>query len=416
MMNMNRGRLNLLLSSGAFTISSAGSVLLHIILALTVYKQTGSAFVTSIFVALQWLPAFIVVIYRSDWDHGMEPRVRWYTLDIVSAILTIPVFFLVDNNNYLGIVLVLLLRGIVDHINRINKTVAARVLFPKDKTTHYASFLQSSYHIGIGLAATAGILFSNYFDLKTIVIIDIVTFLISASLIVLSKSVEQIPPAESNQSTALFNRLSTYYKALLSDRRLLLCASLMPMTATFFQGSYSVLQPIFPLDRFNLDSPAVSASYVLASIAIVTGSWSFSFFCSKTKIFDRSFKHTQHLALGLSLVAALLYIITVIMPTPILSALSFTLMIAVFEFLWMMGYSGTVAFAPKGQLGSVFGISFAIGCLLASLLSAGVGQLLDYLNNDYLYLIVLLMLGYLTYISMVLFKTYFQKVVAVTKE
>jgi hypothetical protein len=104
------------------------------------------------------------------------------------------------------------------------------------------------------------------------------------------------------------------------------------------------------------------------------------------------------------------------MPTPILSALSFTLMIAVFEFLWMMGYSGTVAFAPKGQLGSVFGISFAIGCLLASLLSAGVGQLLDYLNNDYLYLIVLLMLGYLTYISMVLFKTYFQKVVAVTKE
>jgi hypothetical protein len=69
---INRGRINLLLSSAAFTISSAGSVLLHIVLAVTVYAKTGSGLMTSLFVSLQWLPTLLVVLYRSDWDHGMK--------------------------------------------------------------------------------------------------------------------------------------------------------------------------------------------------------------------------------------------------------------------------------------------------------------------------------------------------------
>ena len=402
MLRINQGRLNLLLGSAAFTLSSAGSVLLHIVLALAIYKETGSALATSLFVSLQWLPAFLVVLYRSDWEQGLEPRVRWYLLDLLSAVLTLPVFFLADEQNYLAILLVLLVRGVVDQINRINKTIAARVLFPKEKVTHYASFLQSSYHIGIGLAAMAGIFFASHFDMKVVVLIDMLTFVLSASLILLSRSVAELVRTDVRPSGSFVDRFREYRIALSNDPGLLLCAALMPLTATFFQGTYSVLQPIFPVDRFGLDVSAVSLSYVLASIGIVIGSWSFSLFCKKARLFERDFHDTRSLAIGCSALAAALYLGTVSAPNPLLSGVCFVLMIIFFEFLWMMGYSGTVAFAPDGRLGSVFGISFALGCLFASLLSAILGLLLDFFGNNYLYLVALLMFVYLAGVVLLL--------------
>src|ERR671926_474084 len=115
MIEINRGRINLLLGSAAFTTSSAGSVLLHIALAVTVFTKTGSGLMTSVFVSLQWLPALLVVLYRSDWDQGLNPRVRWFGLELVSAALTLPVLLFIVNNNYLAVAVVLFVRGLVDH-------------------------------------------------------------------------------------------------------------------------------------------------------------------------------------------------------------------------------------------------------------------------------------------------------------
>ncbi|MFC4160301.1 MFS transporter [Chitinimonas lacunae] len=399
MFEINRGRINLLLSTTAFTVSSAGSVLLHIVLAMAIYAKTGSGLMTSLFISLQWLPALLVVLYRSDWEHGMNPRVRWYVLDLVSAVLTLPILFLVVGEHYLPVVLLLLVRGLVDHVNRINKTVAARALFPKEKVTHYASFLQTGYHFGIGLAAIVGIFLASRVDIRLVVLIDALTFVLSAALVYFTRCVEQVDYQSTAPRKSLASRIAEYRDALAGDRRLLVCAMLMPLTATFFQGSYSVLQPIFPVQKLGLGAAAVSASYVLASLAIIAGSSSFSFFCKKYRLFERAFVHTRVLVAALSLLAAAFYLASVWTADPIVSAVAFTLMIVLFEFVWMMGYGGTVAYAPKGQLGSVFGISFAIGCFLASLLAAGVGMLLDYLGNDFVQLVGLLMALFLSVVA-----------------
>jgi drug/metabolite transporter (DMT)-like permease len=114
MFQINRGRINLALSSAAFCTSSAGSVLLHIGLAVTVYAHTGSGLMTSLFVALQWFPALLVVLYRSDWDHGMNPRKRWLLLELASAALTLSVLFFIAGDNYLAVAAVMLVRGLFD--------------------------------------------------------------------------------------------------------------------------------------------------------------------------------------------------------------------------------------------------------------------------------------------------------------
>jgi hypothetical protein len=397
---INRGRINLALSSAAFTISSAGSVLLHIVLAVTVYAKTGSGLMTSLFVSLQWLPTLLVVLYRSDWDHGMNPRVRWFLLELVSAVLTVPILFFITDTNYLAVALLLLVRGLFDQVNRINKTVAARVLFPKAKAPHYASFLQSSYHVGIGLAAVLGIFVANRIDLRLVVIMDGLSFVIAAALIYLTRSVEEVAQAASVPRRSLKVRVGEYRDALNGDRRLLLCAILPPLTATFFQGTYSALQPIFPIQKLGLGPSAVSASYVMASVAVVVGSSSFSLALKKYRLFEQPFARIQLMAGLLSLLTAALYVGAVASMNPLVCAALFTLMVITFEFTWMLGYSGIVAFAPKGQLGSVFGISFALGCFFASVLAALVGALLDRFGNDYTLLIGLFMMMYLSIVGL----------------
>ena len=397
MIKINRGRINLALSSLAFTISSAGSVLLHIVFAIAIYSETGSGLLTSLFISLQWLPMLIVILYRSDWDHGMNPRKRWILLDCVSALLTLPILFFVGSGetNYLLIVFILLIRGIVDQISRINKTVIARFIFPAGKVTHYASFMQTGYHFGIGLAAITGILIAEHINLRTVVIIDVVTFLTASLLVYFVHCTEEVDFPESVERQSLSKRFTEYMSSLSSDARLLFCAVLPPLTATFFQGTYSVLQPIFPIEHFSLGSSAVSATYVIASIAIVLGSSGFSLYCKKSKLFERDFSNTIYLTMAASIGACLVYMLSVSTGSIIVSALCFALMVFLFEFTWMTGYGGIVAFAPKNQLGSVFGISFAIGCLLGSVAAALTGALLDLLGNNFLFTIGVFMTTYM---------------------
>jgi predicted MFS family arabinose efflux permease len=399
---IDRGRANLALSAAAFAISSAGSVLLHIVLAVSVYAHTGSGLMTALFVSLQWLPALLVVLVRSDWDHGMHPRTRWLLLDLAAAAMTLPLLPFIEHDAYLPVALLLLLRGLVDHVNRINKAVAARVLFPKAKSTHYASFLQSSYHAGIGLAAVAGIFLANHVDLRLLVLVDAATYLVSAALIAFTRGVEAPAPAPQTARRTLAARAAEYRDALRADRRLLACAVLPPLTATFFQGSYSALQPIFPIRGLGLDASAVSASYVLASVAIIAGSSGFSLLCRKLRLYERDFSAVKALVLLLSVLAAGFYILSVTTHSPAASGAGFFLMILVFEFVWMTGYTGIVAYAPKGQLGSVFGISFALGCFFASVLTGLIGAFLDGYGSDFTLLVGVLMLVYLALLAFTL--------------
>lgn len=404
MIMLDRARVNLLLGTAAFTVSSAGSVLLHIVLAVSIYAKTGSGLMTSVFISLQWLPAMLVVLVRSDWNDGVDPRARWLRLELVSAALTVPVALIPDSAGYWPIIVILLVRGLVDQVNRINKTVATRVLFPRAKATHYASFLQSGYHCGIGFAAVVGVLVADRLDVRTVAWLDALTFVAAAGLVWFTRCLEA--SAEAGQTVGqkaghparqpLVARLAEYRDALAADRRLLVCALLPPLTATFFQGTYSVLQPIFPVQRFGLGPAAVSMSYVLASIGIVAGSASFSFFCRRTRLFEQPFVKVRRLTVALSAIAALFYIAAACGMSPAISGGLFLAMVVAFEFLWMMGYSGMVALAPNGRLGAVFGISFALGCFLASVQAALVGALIDRFGGRFVELVSLLMMLYLT--------------------
>jgi hypothetical protein len=204
---------------------------------------------------------------------------------------------------------------------------------------------------------------------------------------------------------SLAQRYREYWTSLNADVRLFYCAVLPPLTATFFQGTYSVLQPIFPLVQLNLDAAAVSASYVMASIAIFAGSSSFSFIAKKYQIFSKPFSYIVSVVMILSFVAVGIYMLTVITSNVWISGVSFVLMIYLFEFIWMTGYAGIVEFSPKGKLGSTFGISFAIGCFMGSAAAGATGYLLDLFGNDFVTTIGIFMIMYFS-IILVMYMVY----------
>ncbi len=400
MFNINKGQLNLLLSTASFAVSSAGSVLLYIVFAIIIYEKSESALLTSLFVSLQWLPVLLVILYRSDWDHGMNPRKRWYLLDCGCALLTLPILFFVQDFNYMWIIPIMLVRGIFDQINRINRTVAAKVLFPSEKSAYYASFLQTGYHVGISIAAVLGILLKDVISLELLVWLNVATYIASALLILATQCIANVNFPKFYERKSLKSRLIAYKNALQTDARLLYCAILPPITATFFQGTYSVLQPIFPIKGLGLGAAEVSFSYILATIAIVLGSFGFSYLSNKYRFFDNNFMKTIVRVSILSLLASISYIFLVATKSPVLSALFFVLMIFIFEFIWMNGYAGIVAYSPEGTLGAVFGITFCIGCTAASVVAALTGFLIDVTGNDFVMTVSIFMITYLSIIGL----------------
>jgi MFS family permease len=391
----NRGKINLILSTCAFAISSSGSVLLNIVFATTVYRNTGSGLLTSLFLALQWLPVLTVILYKSDWEDGVDPRKRWIRLDILAAILTCPVLFFVESPNYPMLFLLLFGRGIVDHINRIIKTVASRYIFPKEKGALYASILQTSYHFGIGLAAIVGVTIGNKFSLKIVTLFDIATYLIAALLMSFVKTINDVDDQKKAPVGSLKQRLAGFTSAVGSDPRLFFSAILPPLTSTFFQGTYTVFQPIFPVKVLQLGREAVTVSYVLASVAILGGSSLFAYLSKRFKFFSINYSITKTIVFVLSGICAGSYLVSVATSNYLVSAIFFSLMILTFEMIYMFGYAGIVAYAPKGELGSVFGIIFCIGCSLASLCVVATGAILDFFGNDFFSVVVFFMSIYL---------------------
>lgn len=398
MNNTNKGLSNLFLTITSFAISSAGSLLLYILFAIIIYEKSDSALITSLFISLQWLPILLVIIARSDWDHGMNPRKRWYLLEGASAVVTLPLLLFLKDFNYVAIIFLLLARGVLDQINRINRTVAAKLLFPSDKLAYYASFLQTGYHIGIGAAALAGIFLKDRINLETIILINVGTYVVSALLILCTWCIETVNFPKYIERNTLKGRITAYKEALKADARLFYCAMLPPTTATFLQGTYSVLQPIFPIKGLGLGAAEVSFSYVLATLAILLGSFVFSSFSKHYRLFDKNFLQIIGLASILSLLACISYLILVSTNSPVVSAVFFTLMVFLYEFIWMNGYAGIVAYSPPGQLGAIFGITFCIGCTLASVVSALAGLLLDRTSNNFIVTIAIFMGLYLTVI------------------
>ncbi|MBJ9704710.1 MFS transporter [Acinetobacter calcoaceticus] len=385
---------NLVFLSSATFISSLGSILLQISLTFYFYETTKSALLTGILVSLQWLPALLVVFIRNNWESGSSPLLKWRFSELFSVAITFLLIFFIDKSIY-WIVVLLFVRGMFDQIVRVNRTVACRYVFTSKNLQFYSSILQSSYHIGISVAAILAIVFIGKLNLNGIILVNIVTYFISIGLIGFSKILRDFPKTLSGESNNIFFGIKDYVSILKNNKFVRIYALLFPITAIFFQGTYTVLQTIYPLQKYHITANESSMSYVVAGIAIIAGSLTFTYISKKIDLYSN---FSILIIIILSLLTVVSYTLCLMVDDKFLALILFMLMVFIFEILWMYGYIGSVKYSPDGKLSLIYGISFSIGCFGAGLMSMILGFLIDLINNQFLKLILISNIVYMAII------------------
>lgn len=385
---------NLLFLSSATFISSLGSILLQISLTFYFYESTKSALLTGILVSLQWLPALLVVFIRNNWESGSSPLLKWRVSELISVAITFLLIFFIDKSIY-WIIVLLFVRGMFDQIVRVNRTVACRYVFSSKNLQFYSSILQSSYHIGISVAAILAIVFIGKLNLKWIILVNIFTYFISIGLIGFSKILSDFPKILIGESSNILFGIKDYLSILANNKFVRIYALLFPITAIFFQGTYTVLQTIYPLQKYHITANESSMSYVVAGIAIISGSLTFTYISKKIDLYSN---FSISIIIILSLLTVVSYTLCLMVDDKFLALILFMLMVFIFEILWMYGYIGSVKYSPDGKLSLIYGISFSIGCFGAGLMSMILGFLLDLINNQFLKLILISNIVYMAII------------------
>ncbi len=394
---------NLFLLSSSTFISSLGSILLQISLTFYFYETTKSALLTGILVSLQWLPALLIVFIRNNWEFGKSPLLKWRLSEICALTITGLLILFVDKSIY-WVIAILFIRGMFDQIVRVNRTVACRYVFDNKNQQFYSSILQSSYHIGISVAAIFAILFIGKLNLKGIVVINLITYIVSILLISLSRTLKEFPKIQNSDSNNILLGIKDYFIILKNNGILRLYALLFPITAIFFQGTYSVLQTIYPLQKYHISANESSMSYVVAGIAIISGSVAFTYISNKIDLYNG---FSKLIVVTLSLLTVITYIFSLAVSDKFQALILFMIMVFIFEILWMYGYIGTVKYSPNGKLSLIYGISFSIGCFGAGLMSMLLGLLLDLISNQFLKLILISNIIYMVIIFLLCQKNIF---------
>gem|GEM_PF-5179996 len=136
-------------------------------------------------------------------------------------------------------------------------------------------------------------------------------------------------------------------------------------------------------------------SYVVAGIAIIAGSLTFTYISKKIDLYSN---FSISIIIILSLLTVVSYTLCLMVDNKFLALILFMLMVFIFEILWMYGYIGSVKYSPDGKLSLIYGISFSIGCFGAGLMSMILGFLIDLINNQFLKLILISNIVYMAII------------------
>ncbi|QNW97252.1 hypothetical protein IC797_13040 [Acinetobacter seifertii] len=145
-------------------------------------------------------------------------------------------------------------------------------------------------------------------------------------------------------------------------------------------------------------------SYVVAGIAIISGSVAFTYVSNKIDLYNG---FSKLIVVTLSLLTVITYIFSLAVSDKFQALILFMIMVFIFEILWMYGYIGTVKYSPNGKLGLIYGISFSIGCFGAGLMSMLLGFLLDLISNQFLKLILISNIIYMVIIFLLCQKNIF---------
>ncbi|MGW1204593.1 MFS transporter [Streptomyces cyaneofuscatus] len=373
-------RRNFLLSFLASFISLFGSKLLMISYAAYVYRETGSATLSAIVFAADWIANLFVGIFAAQYIDRQNAKTLLIRLNIAAAGVTLLFLGFLAPDMFAGAVVLIFVRSLLKSAVSNARVKALVQFFDKRETDLYAPVFNSSLPLALALAGAVGVFILKYVGFMAVVWIDAGAFVVAAVMMMF------VRPNRERMDESLRTARTTAQGGSLSGARGAL--SLMAredavgtavfyivLSVTAFQATYESLITVIPQVWFHWGESGTALFFTFESVSIMAGIFVYQFFNRRGKITPSNENAVNLAAVAL---AALCYLA---MPSAsgniYLSVGLFSVMVFCGEVVWVHQFKLMIARTPDSQVSSVVGVQTAIGYSLMAVFAFAFARGMD---------------------------------------
>ncbi|GCB52714.1 MFS transporter [Streptomyces sp. NL15-2K] len=355
---------NFLLSFLASFISLFGSKLLMISYAAYVFKESGSATLSAIVFAADWIANLFIGIFAAQYIDRQNAKVLLIRLNVAAAGTTLLFLGFLAPDMFVGAVVLVFVRSLLKSAVSNARVKALVQFFDERETDLYSPVFNSSLPLALALAGAVGVFILEFVGLTAVVLIDAVAFVVAAVLM------RFVRPNQTRLDESLRTARASARRGSLSGARdaLALMAReesigtavfYIVLSVTAFQATYESLITVIPEVWFHWGASGTALFFTFESISIMAGIFLYQFFNRRGHITP-----ANETAVNLTAVAAatLCYLAMPFASGNIYLCVGlFSVMVLCGEVVWVHQFKLMIARTPDAQISAVVGVQTAIG-------------------------------------------------------
>lgn len=355
-------------------ISQSGSHFLTLALAAFTLISSGSPVQSALVFVVSFLPSILVSAKLGHWVDGKISRWLIARNELVSIISTILCGLIIAYHLPLALLCIVLgFRSLLMFISRAAATKWLKLITPPELQINRIKLFYLSFFLSTALSGVlAGVVLAHA-SIWTIVGLDSASYLLGVSLILALKEVANtsISPALGAPEPKLTETLSEIFNMpAVRSSFLVVCFS-----QALFQGAYSALVSVLPIQRFGLGLSGVGSFQIAASIGI-TGGFLANWLLPKALTEKSTVFPARAIGLALFGIANLMF--SVLSPIVSTSIMAFCLLNLCYECIWLHHNSEFFRASPKASAARYQFTLSACAAFLMALSTLGFAAAVEY--------------------------------------
>ncbi|WP_345456923.1 MFS transporter [Deinococcus aluminii] len=357
-------------------LSTTGSFVMLLALSSQLFQLTGSALLTSLIFASQWLLPSLLTKQIGRLGSRFEVGQILFVSEVLGALLTVASAVTMGHPTLFA---VLAARGLVEVTTKSYRTLALKRHFEGEQLKSAASFFNTSQYLGSGLGGVVGLFLIAKLTLLNVALLDALTYLVAAVLYMGIVSQQKAPgssptlparpqPAATDAASSSAQSQGWHGKPLL-----LLPLLMLIINAGFFQGFHNVLRVPLPT-HLGLGSQGVMTLQIITSLAIFLG----AVHASTQLIRFSSFE--GYVVQAISAGAAVAMILAVFLKLSWFNFVVYFVFIYLFEVAYTIAMRDLIVQAPQEHMAMITASSTAYQTLTMTAIVVGGGFLADHLG------------------------------------
>lgn len=357
-------RRNFLLTFLASFISLFGSKLLMISYATYIFRETGSATLSAIVFAMDWVANLFIGVFAAQYVDRQNARTLLIRLNCAAAGTTLLFLGLLAPGMFVGALVLVFLRSLLKSAVNNARVKTLVQFFEERETDLYSPVFNSSLPMAMALAGAVGVVILRFTGLSTVVWIDATAFAVAAVLMVFVRPDQARLDASLRAARAPGRRGSLAGArdalALMAREETIGTAVFyIVLSVTAFQATYESLITAIPRIWFHWGESGTALFFTVESVSTTAGIFLYQFFNRRGMVTPAN---ENAMNLGSVVLATLCYLA---LPTASgnihLCMALFSVTVLCAGVVYVHQFKRLIARTPAAQVSSVVGVQTAIG-------------------------------------------------------